>query len=490
MDDPELQSDEQILIRTQGVHVKSISFEAILTNKRIILIDRLKNLLPPKEIPLATIQSIEPGENAIRDLVVTLGVITKSGGARQMVLTFSREGGGNRAKERDEWVSQIRTHLTPSFEQVIRKVIPGIENQPVGRDKAAALTSPVPPKRPLEFSKPEKKIMENHPESLQPVVSTPAPTSVPETVLGTYCTRCGTKVPEGSGFCNTCGTRIVPLGGIPQVPVSAPPSFIPEPIPQKEKLVGDKTQATTTPPGATVAPSMPEAFHPKSSEPTSLKPEVPISTTMPAVLPAAPSTKKRFMPKLFSPKDLPPTPLVPSSMPTAVPRPPKKPSNKRKIILVTCIIVIILVAAVGVVVLPKMKLSGSQGTGPSTIATTTTIPVTTTTSTSSSTTPVTVPTQAPVTVPTTGVYVSANYLGGFNGSYSTGGITTNVNLTSGAQVYQIVNATGMVTATFQKADDTTNSKYPLTVGIYENGKDLASNATSASYGQVTVSASV
>ena len=94
MDDPELHGDEQILMRTQGVHVKSISFEAILTNKRIILVDRLKGILPPKEIPLATIQSVESGENAIRDLVITLGVITKTGGTRQMVLTFSREGGG------------------------------------------------------------------------------------------------------------------------------------------------------------------------------------------------------------------------------------------------------------------------------------------------------------------------------------------------------------------------------------------------------------
>ena len=111
MDDPELHGDEQILMRTQGVHVKSISFEAILTNKRIILVDRLKGILPPKEIPLATIQSVESGENAIRDLVITLGVITKTGGTRQMVLTFSREGGGNRIKERDEWVRQIKAHL-------------------------------------------------------------------------------------------------------------------------------------------------------------------------------------------------------------------------------------------------------------------------------------------------------------------------------------------------------------------------------------------
>ena len=53
MGDPELRSDETILIRSNGILVKSIPFEGILTNKRIFLVDRAKNLLPPKEISLA-----------------------------------------------------------------------------------------------------------------------------------------------------------------------------------------------------------------------------------------------------------------------------------------------------------------------------------------------------------------------------------------------------------------------------------------------------
>ena len=219
MDDPELQGDEQILIRTQGVHVKSISFEAILTNRGIILVDRLKNLLPPKEIPLTTIQSIEPGENAIRDLTITLGVITKAGGARQMVLTFSREGGGNRIKERDEWVRQIRGYIIPSFEQVIRKVIPGIDPQQAGHEDTApfGIRAAVPLARSPDLSQPAKKIMENPPEPWNPA---PSPEPAPESILGTYCTRCGTKVPEGSGFCTKCGTPITGPGENPEVPVS------------------------------------------------------------------------------------------------------------------------------------------------------------------------------------------------------------------------------------------------------------------------------
>ena len=312
--------------------------------------------------------------------------------------------------------------------------------------------------------------MENHPESLQPVVSTPAPTSVPETVLGTYCTRCGTKCPEDrilqhlrDAYCASGWDSSVPFH--PAIIYSRTYS-------QKEKLVGDKTQATTTPPGATVAPSMlterstPNLLNLRHWNRKCQSQQLCLRSSRQPLQQRNGSCQNSSLQKTCH---LPHSSLhlcLPS-----VPRPPKIPSNKRKIILVTCIIVIILVAAVGVVVLPKMKLSGSQGTGPSTIATTTTIPVTTTTSTSSSTTPVTVPTQAPVTVPTTGVYVSANYLGGFNGSYIPWDYYER-EPNFGSPGIPNRKRKRMVTATFQKADDTTNSKYPLTVGIYENGKDF------------------
>ena len=91
MGDPELRSDESILLRTQGIFVKSIPFEGILTNKRIILIDRTTNLLPQKEIPLVTLNDFQAGENAIRDQIITLFIVTKAGETRQMILTFSRQ---------------------------------------------------------------------------------------------------------------------------------------------------------------------------------------------------------------------------------------------------------------------------------------------------------------------------------------------------------------------------------------------------------------
>ncbi|MGP8085711.1 MAG: hypothetical protein ACLPY4_06375 [Methanoregula sp.] len=97
-------------------------------------------------------------------------------------------------------------------------------------------------------------------------------------------------------------------------------------------------------------------------------------------------------------------------------------------------------------------------------------------------------TTTPASIPATGVSVSVSYIGGFNGSYSTGGVITTITPNSGSQVYQVENATGTVTATFQKTDNT--ATHALTVSIYENGKQLATDSTSASYGKVTVTAPV
>ncbi len=231
MGEPDLRSDETVLVRTPGVFVKSIPFEGILTNKRIVLIDRAKNLLPPKEIPLATIKDIEGGENAIRDPIVTITVITRTGETRQMVLTFSRTAGGNRNKERDEWVNTLKENVSSSFEQVIRKGTPGFDQphkrpEPVRSPRIEVTGTPVKPAaaRPLQKKEvdtvhPIKKIIENTPSNTPIAVKEPA---APLPGFGTFCSRCGTKVPEGSGFCNRCGSSIIPPGSTSPLAPAAP----------------------------------------------------------------------------------------------------------------------------------------------------------------------------------------------------------------------------------------------------------------------------
>jgi hypothetical protein len=222
MGDPELRGDESILLRTQGVFVKSIPFEGILTNKRIILIDRTTNILPQKEIPLVTLKDFHADVNAIRDQIITLVIVTRTGETRQMILTFSRQMGGNRIKERDEWLRLLKENTQSSFAQVIRKVIPdaGLSSTKSSRSisprieiVSSPITQKIPPPEKTAGTKeiPTKKTIIK--TSLAPSRSSPAvKTSEIDDSLpgfGTFCSQCGIRVTEESKFCNRCGSRII-----------------------------------------------------------------------------------------------------------------------------------------------------------------------------------------------------------------------------------------------------------------------------------------
>jgi len=512
MGDPELRSDETVLVRTQGVYVKSIPFEGILTNKRIILIDRAKNLLPPKEIPLATIKDIEGGENAIRDPFVTITVITRTGETRQMVLTFTRTAGGNRNKERDDWVKTLKDNVSSSFEQVIRKVIPGPdkpmrrpERQPSPRIEVSG--TPVQPEAPRPLLKKEadtvppiKKITGNVP-SATPAASQEPVTTAP--VLGTFCSRCGNKVPEGSVFCNRCGSSIIPPIGItPKAP--APQPAIPD-IPA-QVLRPDETEIhgiePLIEPSAVKAPAeprkdvIPESPAGKTEQrpysPLYDNPPEPVTSSQPAPGVSAPPQKpaaKRIIPRLFSTKELSQTPLNPASMPTATPPAPQKPSGsgfmtgKKVFIAVGVVIILIIIAVAGMLVYPMIAGSGSSQPGGSLPSS---VPVTTASSTPapSGTLVVRETTPAP-SVPSTGVYVHISYIGGWKGTYGMPSDLQTMEL-SGDHYYEILNATGPVEASFEKLDSST--RHDLIVEIYRNGGLLTSGKTSEGFGKVSVSA--
>ena len=91
---PELYHDETIILQAHNIKVKSVVFDAVLTNNRLILIDSKKGLIPPQEILLPAISTVDGGENAIRDPILTFTIIAKGSTARQMILTFPREASG------------------------------------------------------------------------------------------------------------------------------------------------------------------------------------------------------------------------------------------------------------------------------------------------------------------------------------------------------------------------------------------------------------
>jgi hypothetical protein len=179
-------------------------------------------------------------------------------------------------------------------------------------------------------------------------------------------------------------------------------------------------------------------------------------------------------------------------MPTSPPPRPKKPVNKKKIILAIGIIVIILIAVgAAVVLLPKVGSLGNllHGSGGSSSATTAAA-VTTTSAGSSGSVPV-VATPTPVSIPQTGVDVYVDYIGGWKGTFGTSdNQLTETN--SGERILPVENATGAiptgtVKASFWKQD---HSSHAITVSIYKDGKVLTSSSTDAAFGQVTLSVNV
>lgn len=89
-----------------------------------------------------------------------------------------------------------------------------------------------------------------------------------------------------------------------------------------------------------------------------------------------------------------------------------------------------------------------------------------------------------VTIPVTGVFVKVSYLGAFNGTYGMNGAMQQVK-NSGDRVYEITNATGNVTATFYKQDESTT--HDITVGLWKNGVSLTSAKNSTPFGKVSIS---
>ena len=386
MDDPELYGNERILIRTANVHVKSISFEAILTNKRIILINRVKNILSQKEIPLVTVQGVEAGENAIRDTLITLTVFTNSRERKQMVLTFSRESGGNRAKERNEWVQLINENINPSFEQVVHTVIPGTD--------PAEKASPVPPKKiniarsplpqipttryvPATKQQPVKTNSETQLSWQAPepaATHAPVTTVSPPVTLGTYCSKCGAMVPDNSVFCDKCGSRIIVPGTVPQVTLTIPTPAAPVQTVNKEKPIDYEFKSVEPLIESSSVKVNDDSLYAVQPEPA------PVQEMQPEADPADAQPQKKVMPQLFTPKDLSQSPLVNKSMP------PIKPRSTKKLAITIGIIIVIIIAIVAVVfvvmnpgsiesILPAFNSTGSSTntTGSSTAATNTPI---------------------------------------------------------------------------------------------------------------------
>ncbi|MDD1690978.1 MAG: hypothetical protein LUQ66_09990 [Methanoregula sp.] len=96
---------------------------------------------------------------------------------------------------------------------------------------------------------------------------------------------------------------------------------------------------------------------------------------------------------------------------------------------------------------------------------------------------ITVKTTTAPTVPVSGVWIMVDYIGSYKGSY---GMPSNLQKVeqSGIRLFEVVNATGTVQATFAKKDS--SAKHDLSVTIYKDGKAVKVGDNSSAYGIVSI----
>ena len=491
---PDLDRDESIILETRNIKLKSISFDAILTSKRIILTDSKKNVLPSQEISLETIRNVETGENAIRDQFLILTTITDTGEKHDTVLTFLRQSGGERKRECNEWAKKLKS-LIPLFSQEsipsdIR--VPDGETLPTRESTVpvrSSKTIPRPEKKGIEIARPLGKIRDESPVSPIPIETSSLPS-------GTFCSRCGNRVPYESTYCNHCGTPIkhqaavnvpakkpvVPHVQIPVSPsVASPTERQVRPIEQIihsiEPLIEDSVPRTHPSPLFQKKPIEKMA----EPAPAESQPVQPVPTP-PVLWPVLQKTESPVSPVQE------PAPPEPASPPPVSTSAPDAPASKPPNYLAIGILVIAILAVIGGLVVVANFVPGQSGISggtptPAITPLVTKLPSPTlqpTRISADTTTPV--PTTTQLMIPPTGVWVRASYPGTYIGRIGTPGNQIDVTDT-GDHFYQISTTEGTVSASLQKKDGSADR---IILEVYKNGVIVRRESTVTPRGIVDI----
>jgi hypothetical protein len=496
---PELYSDESVVLQTQNVKVKSVSFEIVLTTRRLVLIDIKKNSLPPQEINLATLKDVESGENAIRDPTITISIITISGNTRQMVLTFSKTSGGERKRECDDWVRALKQNIISTVYHPVsqaplsREAEPSpAEQPPVSAPRWVEIPSTPQQKKRIEVARPMNKIVEPAPVMPVPIETSSLPT-------GSFCNRCGNRVPPESAFCNQCGTPVVKetdsvnppqdevAGTFPQ-PVQITPfpmatdkrdRPIEDVIHSIEPLIEDSVPRTAPSP---LIPTKQGYYTSDMAESGSQNlPAAGVNTPDASAQPGGvqwPVLSHSTTSDIATPSGAPVALPVPGSLPPFPP--PRKISFK--LIAVLALVVLAVIAGA------YFFMQGQAGTTkitptPEITVPATTVPRTTVTTVATTMTPTTAPQQVTtpsLLTPASGVWVKVIYPNKYSGTVGTPEWSREVT-DSGSQFYQISTSNGPVVVSIQKSDGSSDE---LAVEVYKDGTLMKHAVTTSPKGIV------
>jgi hypothetical protein len=479
---PELKSDESITLTTQDVKVKTVPFELVLTNKRLIIIDSKKNLVPTQTVPLAAIRNVALGENAIRDPVITLTILTGTADTREMALTFARRAGGERRREAEEWLKILKNQASAAArDAATMPIVPPDQDHAAVSDAAVqdqtGVIASLGIKKKIEVVPPMKTIVDNGYLPPKPVETSSLPG-------GSFCPRCGNRVPPGSTFCNRCGARVTAAADQIAMPSVQPSLQVVRPA---DVALGERRERPIEQIIHSIEPliedSVPrvEPAHPvprQSPEPQALQPSAPAEAAVLASsaigeIPATPAPAEPAMP---------PIPPVPS-------RRPRKP---RYMAVIAVVIIILAISGVGLLLMHAAPVNsgGSTSLTPTPTPATTTPPTPVPTPPHTPTPVVTVlptPEITKVLIPSTGVWVEVMYAGTYSGLIGTPGNQGSITGT-GDKFYQVSAGAGdSVAVSLQKMDGSGN---PMTVTVYINGQSVKTTSTTAPMGTITLTAPV
>jgi hypothetical protein len=126
MGGPYLESGESIVMTADRVSVGSIAYDAILTTRRLILIDQRNTRLEPRILLLSTIESVQSGKAATGDPVIILTFQKQDDhAAENQIIIFSQEPLENRKQDRDLWIQKFIEHsISVKEEEFLKDTTP------------------------------------------------------------------------------------------------------------------------------------------------------------------------------------------------------------------------------------------------------------------------------------------------------------------------------------------------------------------------------
>jgi hypothetical protein len=178
MGTPYFNRDESIILTAHKIKFDSALSDVMLTNQRLILIDAGFAQFKPQTIPLTTIETVIPGEDAYGNPIITLALAsTTPGGATETKeLVFSRQTSGDRKQECSDWVRQLKEQVLS-----IRQELSLAVNPPVVEDTDIIFDDTIAtPAEDVPGSVPPQVI----PELKEPVMISPAQNTRPEALQG------------------------------------------------------------------------------------------------------------------------------------------------------------------------------------------------------------------------------------------------------------------------------------------------------------------